>query len=131
MHSLLPTEARLTRILRNTSGNCKICPTPVTADLTHCFFECISTKEVGRWLLSIARKQDPSVTASKLLKLEIIAGETAEMPIIWITAQVLLYMWGVRASGKTVSLILTRATLESRISILRETIYIDEHADIK
>ena len=46
-------------------------------------------------MLFIVRKQDPSVTASKLLKLEIIAGETAEMPIIWITAQVLLYMWGV------------------------------------
>ena len=53
------------------------------------------------------------------------------MSIVWITAQTLPYMWGVRASGKTVSLILTRATLESKISILRETRYIDEHTIIK
>ena len=131
LHSLLPTEARLSRILRNTSENCKICPTPATADLTHCFFECTSTREVGRWLLSIVRKKDQTVTASKLLKLEIVSEEPAEMPIVWISAQTLLYMWGVRASGKIVSLILTRATLESKISILRETRYTNEHTIIK
>ena len=77
------------------------------------------------------RKKDQSVTATKLLKLKIVSEEQAEMPIVWITAQTLPYMWGVRASGKTVSLILTRATLESKISILRETRYIDEHTIIK
>ena len=60
------------------------------------------------------RKKDQSVTATKLLKLEIVSEEQAEMPIVWISAQTLLYMWGVRASGKIVSLILTRATLESK-----------------
>ena len=47
--------------------------------------------------------------------------------IIIILAHTLLYMWGVRLSGKAVTLFLTRAQLESKINILRETRYRDEH----
>ena len=36
LHNLLPTEARLSRILPNSSEQCKLCPAPATADLTAC-----------------------------------------------------------------------------------------------
>ena len=36
LHNLLPTEARLNRILPNSSEHCKLCPTPSNADLPHC-----------------------------------------------------------------------------------------------
>ena len=131
LHCLLPTEARLSRILPNTSGNCKLCPTPVIADLSHCMFSCVSTREVGNWLLTLTRQHDSSLTPEKLLRLEFSSEQAAEMPIIWIVAQTLLYLWGVRSSGKTVSLITTRATLESKISLLRETRFVNEHTIIQ
>ena len=126
LHNLLPTEARLARILPNHTENCKLCPNPVIADQAHCIFQCVSTREVGSWLLAIVRHHDPTVSIDKLLKLEFLCEESAEMPLVWIAAQTLLYMWGVRASGKIVSLMMTRAVLESKISLLRETRYRNE-----
>ena len=123
LHNLLPTEERLARILPNSSANCNFCPTPVRADLPHCLFECNRTMESGSWLLSLIRRHDPTVSASKLLRLEFSCSDSAEMPLVWITAQTLLYMWGVRTGGKIVSLATTRAELESKISLLRETRY--------
>ena len=123
LHNLLPTEERLARILPNSPADCKSCPTPALADLPHCLFECVRTKESGSWLLSLIRQHDPSVSASKLLKLDFTCSDSAEMPLVWITAQTLLYIWGVRKDGKIVSLATTRAKLESKISLLRETRY--------
>ena len=77
-------------------------------------------------LLSIVRQQDHYVTANNLVKLEFQTDESTEMPLVWIISHTLLYLWGVRTSGKTVSLIRTRATLESKISLLRETRYRNE-----
>ena len=131
VHQLLPTEERLARILPNSVASCKICPDPALADLSHCFFKCVSTRESGGWLLSKIAVHDPSVTPSKLLRLEFEAEPSLEMPLVWITAQTLLYMWAVRCSGKIVNYNLTRATLESKISLLRETRFGNEYALIK
>ena len=121
LHNILPTEQRLARILPNQSQNCKFCLAPTTADLRHCFFECVNTKEVGKWLLSLMLRQDPTGSVSGLLRLEFQAEEANEMPLVWLFAQTLLYIWSVRASGKIVDLLTTRATLESKINLLRET----------
>ena len=48
------------------------------------------------------------------------------MPIIWVTAQTLPYMWGVRINGKVVDLFVTRSVLETKINLLRETRYKNE-----
>ena len=68
LHNLLPTEARLSRILPNSSEQCKLCPAPATADLTHCLFACVSTREAGNWLLSLVRQHDPTATTQKLVR---------------------------------------------------------------
>ena len=86
----------------------------------------IIIKDVGNWLLSLVRHHDNTLSAAKLIKLMFAAEDSAEMPLVWITAQTLLYVWGVRASGKTVTLVLTRAMLESNISLLRETRFRNE-----
>ena len=121
LHNILPTEERLSRILANSAAQCKLCPVPVIADQAHCLFQCVSTREVGNWLLSLVRHHDPSVSVDKLLKLEFLCEQSAEMPIVWLLAQTLLYMWGVRASGKIVNHVITRALLESKIFLLRKT----------
>ena len=126
LHNLLPTEERLSRFLPNTSEQCKLCQPHVMADQVHCFFFCISTKEVGNWILSIIKSRDPTITPSKLLKLQFQCEDSEEMPLVWLTAQTLNYIWRIRASGKTVDLTLTRAVLESKISLLRETRYQNE-----
>ena len=114
LHQILPTEERLSRILPNSSEHCKLCPTPSTGTLQHCLFECISTREVGSWLLSLAKRWDPNVTGQKLLMLEFICEPSQEMPMVWLLGQSLLYMWGVRAAGKIVNQNLARANLESK-----------------
>ena len=126
LHNLLPTEERLSRFLPNTSEQCKLCQPHVMADQVHCFFFCISTKEVGNWILSVIKSRDPTITPSKLLKLQFQCEDSEEMPLVWLTAQTLNYIWRIRASGKTVDLTLTRAVLESKISLLRETRYQNE-----
>ena len=131
LHNILPTEARLGRILPNQSQNCKFCSTPAKADLLHCFFYCEKTKLVGRWLLSWMSKQDSGVSAAGLLKLEFQVEESREMPVVWLIAQTLLYMWGVRANGNTVDLNTTRSVLEGRINLLRDTRFRNEYQLLK
>ena len=126
-HRLLPTEERLSRILPNSSENCKLCPSPTVANLQHCLFMCVSTREVGSLLINMVRQHDSSITAEKLLRLEFECEDSVEMPLVWILAQTMLYMWGIRANGKTVDRIITRAILERKISLLRETRYANEH----
>ena len=131
LHNILPTEARLGRILPNQSQNCKFCSATVNADLLHCFFYCEKTKIVGRWLLSWMSKQDSGVSAAGLLKLEFQVEESREMPVVWLIAQTLLYMWGVRANGNTVDLNTTRSVLEGRINLLRDTRFRNEYQLLK
>ena len=123
LHRLLPTEQRLARILPNSAQTCKYCPTPVTADLVHCFFSCVKTGDVGGRLLTAVRQHEPAVTQAGLLRLEFQEEGDKELPLVWITAHTLLYMWTTRASGRVVDLYLTRSMLEFKINLLRETRY--------
>ena len=70
-------------------------------------------------VLTMFQAHDPNTSAPKLLRLEFQVDEPKEMPLVWILAHTLLYMWGVRLSGKAVTLFLTRAQLESKINILK------------
>ena len=72
-------------------------------------------------------KQDPSVSAAGLLKLEFQVEESREMQVVWLLAQTLLYMWGVRTNGNNVELSKTRSVLESKINLLRETRFFNEY----
>ena len=130
LYKILPTEEIVARILINSSLNCKLCPNPVVADLEHSFFNCVSTQHVGRSLLSAVRHYAPEVTPSGLLRLEFDEQGENEMPLVWIISHALLYMWGVRLSGKSVDLNITRSLLESKINLLRETRYQSEHRKI-
>ena len=131
LHRILPTEERVARILPNSSENCRHCPTPTQANLEHCFFNCENTRHVGRSLLAAIRVYDPAVTPAGLLRLEFAADESTEMPIVWVTAQTLLYSWGMRQNGRVVDLMVTRTILETKINLLRETRYRDEHVVIE
>ena len=114
LHNLLPTEARLARMLKNTSETCKLCPAQRVADLTHCMFECISSQDVGNWLLSLFKSVDSTVNATRLVKLDFMAERSEEMPLVWILAHTLLHVWTIRKTGKSSNIITTRAILERK-----------------
>ena len=82
LHRLLPTEQRLARILPNSSEMCKYCPTPIVADLEHCFFGCVKTENVGKSLIAAVRLHDPSVTPAALLRLQFQEEGDKEMPLV-------------------------------------------------
>ena len=82
-------------------------------------------------LLNAIRPYDPAATPAKLLRPEFEATEDMEMPIVWFTAQTLLYIWGVRLSGRVVDLVVTRTLLETKINLLRETRFRNEQILIK
>ena len=71
------------------------------------------------------------MTTAGLLKFEFQVDETREMPVVWLIAQTLLYMWGVRANGNTVDLNTTRSVLEGRINLLRDTRLKNEYQVLK
>ena len=70
LHRILPTEERVSRIIQNSSPNCRQCPTAPIADLEHAFFTCVSTQQVGRCLLSSLRLHSPGLTSAGLLRLD-------------------------------------------------------------
>ena len=77
-------------------------------------------------LLSAVKLYHLNVCPTSLLQLEFEADGANEMPLVWVTGQVLLYMWGIRASGKVVDLFVTRSVLESRVNLLRDTRFRNE-----
>ena len=99
---------------------------PATADLEHCFFSCVKTGDVGGSLLTAIKQHEPAVTPSGLLRLEFPEEGDKELPLVWITAHTLLYMWTTRVSGRVVDLYLTRSMLETKVNLLRETRYANE-----
>ena len=94
-------------------------------------FNCVSTRETGDWVISLARKCDLSATPSKLLRLDFTCEPAEEMPLTWLLGQTMMYMWGVRSCGKNVDPVLTRAVLESKINLLRETRFDNDHTTIR
>ena len=63
---------------------------------------------MGRNLLAALQVYDPAVTPADLLRLEFEADEASEMPIVWVTAQTLLFILGYQLMGRVVNLMVTR-----------------------
>ena len=122
-HKILPSEDRISRILRNVSPNCKSCQLDTLATLEHCFFQCTRTKEGGELLLNYVRKYDPQATQSGLLRLEFKCDQPLEHATVWVVSQTLLFLWKSRLEETTVDRKLTRAALEARTTLLRKSRY--------
>ena len=118
-----PTEERLSRILPNSSPNCKFCSDQMSASLEHCFFYCNLTRTVGYKVLTWCRTFCPGITPSQVLRLELLVDHTDETPVVWIVAQFLMNIWEARVKGKMADLFTVRADLESKVNLLRETRY--------
>ena len=112
MHDTLPTEARLSRILKNSPASCKQCDVQRTADLVHCLFVCICSREVGGWLLSMFQKYDNEANPLGLTELDFNIDGAVDFPLVWILSNSLLYIWHMRQKAKNSVLRKTRFTNE-------------------
>ena len=124
LHDLLPTEHRLSSILRNVSPSCKFyCHdngTAARADLTHCLFTCKLVQDVGRWLFIIIGeylKFQPSYSNIMYLNLDVCDG------VIWVIVNTLMHCWKKRSMGRRATIEECLACLITDLNILSDTKY--------
>ena len=121
LHRLLPTQERISRILKNRSPLCQLCDDQITDDLLHTFFHCKFNGEASTSLLNCLATQSPSITPNQVLTLNFNAEETNELSLAWLTGQFLHNIWSARTMKKQPELYSIRADLEAKVSLLRET----------
>ena len=119
LHDLLPTEYRLSTMLRNVPPTCKFsCQGEVPADLQHCLLTCKLVQDVGRWLLSVIELQLESKPASlDVISLNLDLSDGA----VWVVINTLLFCWNQRKMGKRATVEECHACLVADLKILRET----------
>ena len=129
LHNLLPTQERLhkMKIQSAPSPICILCDKPEPDQLHHALVTCQENKEVADWLFQHLNQHVPSLNPQQLVVLDLGSlHESLELPIVWLTAQVLSYIWKSRKEKKKPKLYKTRAMLEAGVSILRKTRFQDE-----
>ena len=117
LHNLLPTQNRLSRILKDQNSSCKLCTDPMD-DLPH-LFSCRYSTDVCQALLRTVTSVMPSATPQKILLLSLEIEPDLELPVVWIVSSTLLYVWSQKTSKKQCTLVETRAVLEARVNMLR------------
>ena len=122
LHDLLPTRERQNRIFPATVNICRLCQSNSVEDLPHSFFYCSFNREFGMAIVQTLLNTDASMTPEKLLRLEMnIDDDDMELPTVWYVAAKLLHIWNCRVNGRRAKLYTTRAEVESRVNLLRET----------
>ena len=121
LHDLLPTRERQNRIFPASTNICRLCPANSVEDLPHSFFYCSFNTEFGMPIFNTLLNIDDTLTPEKLLRLEIDLDDEMELPIVWYLAAKLFHIWNCRVSGRRAKLYTTRAEVESRVNLLRET----------
>ena len=71
LHQLLPLNERLNQLLPNNSSMCSQCPHNIPESPIHSFFLCEKNKLAADDLLSLVKHYDTSLTAEKVLCLDI------------------------------------------------------------
>ena len=119
---ILPSGARLAKILPKTSPDCQLCKKSgikVPETLEHALFTCAENKETPLFLIKVLKSYDLNVTPTQLLTLDINLESHMEIPLLWIIATTLSSIWIQRQEGN-VCPTKTRAQLEARCRLLRE-----------
>ena len=127
VHDLLPTGQSLYHILPITSPVCVLCRKEgVQDDKEHTFFSCEFNGETGEAFMRLMSQYLTNITPQKVLSLDFgEVVETLELPLIWMISSYLLSIWEKRKEKKMISVFETRAELEARYNILRETRFIN------
>ena len=128
LHKLLPTQDRVSRILKNKSSSplCQHCQEQVVEDLQHAFFKCSFNRDAGTLLLNCLDSYMPGLSTTQILHLNFELEPSKEFPVVWLTGSFLQNIWSARVEKKQARLYSIRADLEARASLLRETRFKNE-----
>ena len=121
LHRLLPTLDRVNRITPNTSPICKLCPDQTVEDLSHALLSCSYNGVVSTALMNTLSILQPNISKSEVLTLHFDVDKQTELPVVWLTCNVLHKIWDSRKEKKKCDLVRVRADLEAKVSLLRET----------
>ena len=123
LHQILPTQERLHRAKKEANPRCKApgCTSGDVGDLQHSLVQCEANQLVGKKLMETLSQYQPTISTEAALRLEFSVEDDLELPLVWITAATLLSIWEQRKVGSKVQPYLTRAQLEAKVNILRDT----------
>ena len=123
LHKLLPTQDRVSRIVRAEAqilGLCQLCHREVE-DTSHAFFSCSHNRVAGLGLLGLVQGLCPDLQQEDVLQLHL--GEDFppddELAVMYMLATGLKYIWEARQSKKQTTFVQVRAELEAKIYLLR------------
>ena len=91
-------------------------------DLDHAFLMCDFNHGAGEQLTQDLSQHLPQMSMEKILRLEFgELSEEMELPFVWFTAAFLLAIWERRFGQRRICCYETRAEIEGKIVLLRET----------
>ena len=127
LHKLLPTQDRVSRIVRAEAeflGLCQLCHREVE-ETYHAFFSCPHSRLSGLGLLGLVQGLCPDLQPDDVLQLHLGADlpPEDELAALYMVATGLKHIWEARQSKKQTTLFQVRAELEAKISLLRRTRY--------
>ena len=96
LHRLLPTLDRVNRITPNTSPICKLCPDQTVEDLSHALLSCSYNGVVSTALMNTLSILQPNISKSEILTLHFDVDKQMELPVVWLTCNVLHKIWDSR-----------------------------------
>ena len=127
LHCLLPTQDRIARFGASDDllpGVCHHCRTD-NEDPVHALLFCPQSREAGHTLLGWVQKLVPNLSPEEAVKLQLgeDIAELEELPVVFMMATGLQYIWGSRVNKKQVTTHQMRSEMEAKISILRKSRY--------
>ena len=90
-------------------------------DTTEHLLTCSKSTEVSSPLLACIRNYFPNISNQDIVILNIPTQESLDLPISWLLASCLSYIWKERVQGKQASLQACRAELISSLAVIRST----------
>ena len=118
LHDLLTSEERLSRTVGGSDGKCRFNCSSTVADIEHCFFFCIKSREVGSWLQRLVRENGEGAASEiNILKLNVVDNSA----VIWIVANTHHFIWSKRSVNKKADITTCLAVLNTEALILKET----------
>ena len=123
LHDILPTQERLFRMnMPNiSSSNCTLCNKNIPGNLVHSLLLCPFNAEAGNFLLDVLHQHLPSLLPQQVVLLDLNVNEDLQLPLLYITAEVLSQIWLFRREKRPCHLASIRAALEAGINIMRKS----------
>ena len=117
--NLLPTRERLHRVGKAASPACTFCDEQ--QDTIAHLLACPHSTQVSTPLMACLSSQAGTLTYENITTLNFTTSESWELPAAWLVATCLNLIWEDRVVRRVSSLIICRAELQARISLLGST----------